>query len=77
MDREIAAGCFDRKMMIFDFRFRNFTHNIPPAEDSIDSDRTSNIDKTLQESTISLIEIDEEAELPSIRLEQASAEEWS
>ena len=45
MDREIAAGCFDGKMMIFDFRFRNFTHNIPPAEDSIvDSDRTSNID---------------------------------
>ena len=47
MDREVAAGFYDYKMVDKNIKFRNFTHNIPPCEDSLDSDRTSNIDTTL------------------------------
>ena len=62
MDREIAAGCYDYKMIDFDFQFRNFTHNIPPNEASLDTDRTSNIYSTFLKSTISINEINLDAD---------------
>ena len=41
MDRVVAAGWFDYKMIIRDYVFRNFTHNIPPCDESLDSNRSS------------------------------------
>ena len=52
MDREIAAGFFDYKMLIPDFVFRNFTRNIPRCDSSLDSNRSSNIDTSDDESII-------------------------
>ena len=54
MDREVAAGWFDYKMMFDDFEFVNFTHNIPPCEESLDSDRSSNISSSRRSSVITL-----------------------
>ena len=54
MDREIAAGWFDHKMMIKNFVFTDFTHNIPPCDESLDSDRSSNIDSSRRSSLITL-----------------------
>ena len=62
MDREVAAGYFDYKMMIPDFVFRNFTRNIPRHESSLDSNRSSNIDSSQSESTVSLREDRDDAE---------------
>ena len=64
MDREVAAGYFDYKMMIPDFVFRNFTRNIPRHDSSLDSDRSSNIDSSPNESIISLHENSGDAENP-------------
>ena len=54
MDREVAAGWFDFKMVIKDFVFRNFTHNIPPHDESLASDRSSNIESSSRSSLIML-----------------------
>ena len=43
MDREVAGGYFDYKMVIPDFRFSNFKRNIPQEEASLDSRRSSNV----------------------------------
>ena len=64
MDREVAAGWYDSKMMIQDFRFRNFTHNIPPNESILGSHRSSYIDTSHRSSLISLEDIIDEAENP-------------
>ena len=56
MDREVAAGWFDYKMMFDDFEFRNFTHNIPPCSGSLDSDRSSYIETSDRSSLITLQE---------------------
>ena len=56
MDREVAAGWFDYKMVDKSFKFRNFTHNIPPCEESLASDRSSNIDSSRRSSQITLEE---------------------
>ena len=66
MDREVAAGFFDYKMMIPDFVFSNFTHNIPRHSSSLDSNRSSNIDSSPNESIISLHENDDDAENPPL-----------
>ena len=50
MDREVAAGCYDAKMMIKDFKFSNFTRNIPPNESILGPDRSSYIDTTYRSS---------------------------
>ena len=56
MDREVAAGWFDYMMPIKDFVFRQFTHNIRPCDESLDSDRSSNIDSSRRSSEITLEE---------------------
>ena len=56
MDREVAAGWFDFMMPFKDFVFRKFTHNIPPCDESLDSDRSSNIDSSSSSSVILLEE---------------------
>ena len=56
MDREVAAGWFDFMMPFKDFVFRNFTHNIPPCEESLASDRSSNISSSRKSSLITLEE---------------------
>ena len=62
MDREIAGGYFDYKMMIPDFKFANFTHNIPRAStSSINSDRSSYIHDSIKSSLITLEDENEEA----------------
>ena len=52
MDREVAASWFDYKMPFKGFVFRQFTRNIPPCDESLDSDRTSNIDTSSRSSLI-------------------------
>ena len=56
MDREVAAGWFNFMMPIKDFVFSKFTHNIPPCDESLDSDRSSNIDSSRRSSVITLKE---------------------
>ena len=44
MDREVAAGWFDTMMLDTNFKFRNFTKNVPPeTESSQCSDHSSYI----------------------------------
>ena len=64
MDREIAAGFYDYKMIDFDFQFRNFTENIPPNEASLLTDRTSNIDSTMLKTSNSNNENNLDADWP-------------
>ena len=57
MDREVAARWFDYKMPFKDFAFINFTHNIPPCEESLASDRSSNISSSRRSSVLTLEEV--------------------
>ena len=61
MDREVAAGWFDFMMPFKNFVFRNFKHNIPPCESSINSDHSSNIQSSCRSSLITLEEEDNAA----------------
>ena len=56
MDREVAAGWFDYMMPIKDYVFRQFTYNIPPCDESLASDRSSNISSSRRSSVITLEE---------------------
>ena len=66
MDCEVAAGWFDFKMPIKDFVFCNFTHNIPPCDESLASDRSSNIDSSSSSSVILLGEFNAIADIQLI-----------
>lgn len=52
MDREVGAGLFDYKMVDKNFKFRNFTHNIPRASTSsnMNSDHSSYISSSSESS---------------------------
>ena len=68
MDREVAAGWFDKWRPDLDFRFRAFTHNVPNrdsrvgrdseiqewSEDGLSSSRSSHsdLDRSIQSSVI-------------------------
>ena len=69
MDREVAAGFFDYKMVGKSFWFSNYTHNIPRHDSSLDSERSSNVETPLPYSRNS--SINDAVDLP-ITLERSS-----
>ena len=71
MDREVAASWFDYKMPIKDFMFSQWTHNIPPCDESLDSDRSSNIDSSRRSSQITLEEDNAIADSQLISLQES------
>ena len=41
MDRQVAAGWFDIMLPDKEFKFRDFKHNVPRADSSIDENASS------------------------------------